>query len=83
VIEIVIDAVLVPSATDVAIRVTVGGFGGVAGAVYVTDAPDALVAGDTTPHVAPLQPAPDTAQLTPLPAESFATVAITVCVAPA
>jgi hypothetical protein len=74
---------LVPSATDVAVRVTVGGFGGAAGAVYVTDAPDALVSGDTTPHVAPLQPAPETAQLTPLAPASLATVAITVCVAPA
>jgi len=83
VIVIVIDADLVPSATEVAVTVTVGGFGGAAGAVYVTAAPDALVAGDTTPHVAALQPAPETAQLTPLPAASFATVAITVCVAPA
>jgi hypothetical protein len=80
---IVIDADLLPSATDVAVKFTVAGFGGAVGAVYVTDAPDALVAGDTAPHVAPLQPAPESAQLTPLAAESLATVAVTVCVAPA
>jgi len=77
------DADLLPSATDVAVNVTVAGFGGAAGAVYVTGAPDALVVGDTAPQVAPLQPAPESAQLTPLPAESFATVAAAVCVAPA
>jgi len=49
----------------------------------VTGAPDALVAGDTVPQVAPPQPVPESAHVTPLFAESFATVAITVCVAPA
>ena len=38
--------------------------------------PDALPAAERAPHVAPLQPAPDSAQVTPLPALSFVTVAV-------
>lgn len=38
--------------------------------------PDALLAAERVPHVAPLQLAPDRAQVTPLPALSFVTVAI-------
>jgi hypothetical protein len=79
---IVAAAVLVVSATDVAFRVTAAGVGTAAGAVYVTAAPEALVAGDTVPHVAPLQPAPLALQVTPLFAESPVTVAVKACVPP-
>ncbi len=43
-------------------------------------APDALVAGAMFPHAAPLHPRPDSVQLTPLFAESLATVAVKSCV---
>jgi hypothetical protein len=43
-------------------------------------APDAVVAGATDPHAAPLQPAPDTVQLTPLFWLSLVTLATNVCV---
>src|SRR5271163_1671504 len=39
-------------------------------------APDALVAAERVPQVAPLQPAPDRVQVTPLFALSFVTVAV-------
>ena len=78
----VVLADFVPSATDVAVNVTVAGLGTPTGAVYVTGAPDALDPGATVPHVGPLQPAPDKAQVTPLLPESFATVAVNVCVVP-
>jgi hypothetical protein len=42
----------------------------------VTAVPDALLAAERVPHVAPLQPAPDRAQVTPLPALSLVTVAV-------
>jgi hypothetical protein len=42
----------------------------------VTAVPDALLAAERVPHVAPLQPAPDSAQVTPLAALSFVTVAV-------
>ena len=48
----------------------------------MTAAPEALEAGDTIPQAAPLHPAPDTAQVTPLSAESFVTVAVSCCVRP-
>jgi hypothetical protein len=70
------------SATEVAVSVTVADDGTLTGAVYVTAAPDALVVGATVPHVAPLQPVPDTVQLTPLFCESFVTVAAKFAVAP-
>jgi hypothetical protein len=73
---IVVVAVFVASATEVAVTVTLAGVGAALGAVYVTGAPLALLNGDTLPHAAPLQPAPDTVQLTPLFAESFVTVAV-------
>jgi hypothetical protein len=76
-------AVLETSLTDVAVKVTAGGAGRLTGAVYVTAAPDALDAGATVPHVAPLQPAPDSVQLTPAFAESFVTVAVKLAVPPA
>jgi len=79
---IVVLADFVASATEVAVSATVAGLGTAAGAVYVTGAPDALDAGVTVPHVAPLQPAPDNVQVTPLLPESFVTVAMKVCVVP-
>lgn len=79
---IVVAAVFVTSATEVAVTVTVAGLGTVLGAVYVTGAPLALLDGNTLPHAAPVQPAPDTAQVTPLFAESFVTVAVNGWVCP-
>jgi hypothetical protein len=76
-------AVFVGSATALAVKVTAGGTGAFAGAVYVIAAPDALPAADSAPHAAPLHPLPDNVQLTPLFAESFATVAVKLVVAPA
>ena len=78
---IVADADFVVSATEVAFSVTVAGVGTAPGAVYVTAAPDALVVGATDPQAAPLHPVPVTVQVTPLFAESFATVAVKDCVA--
>jgi hypothetical protein len=66
---------LVPSATEVAVSATVPE-GTEAGAVYVIAAPDALDGLETLPHAAPLQPAPDSAHVTPLFALSFVTVAV-------
>ena len=62
---------LVPSVTDVAVSVTVAGFGAVAGALYVTEVVVALL---SVPQAVPLQPLPETDQLTPLFCESFCTV---------
>ena len=59
---------LVLSAIDVAVRVTVGGFGAVAGAVTVTDVVVTFV---NAPQEEPVQPLPDKAQVTPLVEESF------------
>lgn len=42
--------------------------------------PDALLAADRVPHAAPLQPAPDSVQVTPFAAESPCTVAVNACV---
>jgi hypothetical protein len=72
----VAEAVFVPSATEVAVTVTVAGLGTVAGAVYVTAAPDALLVGATEP------PPEETVQFTPLAAVSFTTVAVSIVVAP-
>jgi hypothetical protein len=66
---------LVPSATDVAVRVTPAGFGRLAGAVYVIAAPDALAVAESEPHLLPLQPAPESVHFTPLFCASFCTVA--------
>jgi hypothetical protein len=73
---IVAAADFVASDTDVAVSVTVAGFGTLAGAVYVIAVPEALDVVDKAPHVAPLHPLPDSAQVTPLFAESFATLAV-------
>ena len=69
-------AVFVPSATDVAVSVTLAGLGTDAGAVYVIATPDALLVAESVPQVAPLQPAPESAQVTPLFALSLATEAV-------
>jgi hypothetical protein len=45
-------------------------------------APEALEGADSVPHVAPLQPAPDNVQLTPLFCASLCTVALILCVVP-
>ena len=67
---------LAPSATEVAVRVTVAGAGTELGAVYVMATPEALEVAETVPHVAPLQPAPAKAQVTPLACASFETFAV-------
>ena len=46
-------------------------------------APDALDGADSMPHAAPLHPAPESAQVTPLLAGSFVTVALTWSIPPA
>jgi hypothetical protein len=79
---IVAEADFVVSATDVAVSVTVGGVGTFAGAVYVIATPEPLDAADNVPHVAPLQPAPESAHVTPLLAGSLVTVAVNGCAAP-
>jgi hypothetical protein len=45
-------------------------------------APEALDEADTAPQLEPLQPAPDSPQVTPLFCESFCTVAVNVWVPP-
>jgi hypothetical protein len=74
VIVMVAVADFVASVMEVAIRATVPD-GTEAGAVYVIEAPDALLAADSVPHAAPLHPAPDSPQVIPLFALSFITVA--------
>ena len=78
----VVPADFVASATAVAVSVTVAGLGTAPGAVYVTGVPEALDAGATVPHAAPLHPAPDSVHVTPLFPESFATIAVNACVVP-
>jgi len=73
---IVAFADLVASSTAVAVSVTVGGFGTVAGAVYTTAAPDAAVAPESVPQAVPVQPGPESAHDVPLLFGSFATVAV-------
>ena len=58
-------ALFVLSVTEVAVSVTPGGTGTLTGAVYVTATPEALAAGATVPHVAPLHPVPDNVHVTP------------------
>jgi len=65
-IVIVAEAYFVPSLTDVAVIVTVGGLGTVAGAVKVTGVPDALDKLESAPQAAPVQPVPDNTHVTPL-----------------
>jgi len=73
---------LVLSATAIAVSTTVAGLGRPAGAVKVIDIPDALELADSVPQLAPLQPAPETDQLTPLFWLSPDTVAVKVVFAP-
>ena len=68
---IVAAADLVPSATEVAVRVTVAGDGTFAGAVYVMAVPEALEVAESVPQVTPVQPVPESDQVTPLFCESF------------
>ena len=72
------EAVFVVSATDVAVRTTFKVTPGGPGAVYVVGAPLAVAAGETDPHVAPLQVM---LQVTPLPDASLLTVAVNCAVA--
>lgn len=81
VIVIVAAADFVPSVTDVAVIVTVAGLGTVPGAVYMIAVPDALVVADSEPQ--PFAVAHERAQVTPLLALSFVTVAVTACIFPA
>jgi hypothetical protein len=71
---------LLVSVTDLAVSVTTAGVGTLAGAVYVIAVPEALDVVDSVPQVAPEQPAPVNAHVTPLFWESFATVAVKVVV---
>jgi hypothetical protein len=73
---IVADALSPLLDTDVAVRVTVPAELALAGEVYVTAAPEADEVGETVPHPAPLQLAPESVQVTPLFCESFVTVAV-------
>src|SRR6201996_727372 len=79
--EIDAAADFVPSEREVAVSVIIP-VGIAPGAVYVTATPDALDAGETVPHAAPVQLVPDSVQFTPLFAESFCSVAANVCVPP-
>jgi hypothetical protein len=79
---IIAAAVFAEFAAEVAVSVTVGGAGILVGAVYLIDAPDALAPADKVPQALPLQPVPDSAQVTPRFCESFCTVAAKVCVPP-
>ncbi len=73
---------LVVSATEVALIVTAGFAGSAAGAVYVEGAPLAVAAGATVPHPGEHEVPPwVSAQVTPLFAGSFRTVAVYCCVA--
>jgi hypothetical protein len=60
---IVAVALFVVSLTEVAVSATVAGLGTAAGALYVTELVVMLV---SEPQVAPLQPVPERAQVTPL-----------------
>jgi hypothetical protein len=80
VIVIVALATLLPSATEVAVNVTVAGEGAAPGALYVIATPDLLVLEDNVPHVFPEQPAPVNVQFTPLFCASFCSVAVKDCV---
>ena len=53
---------LLVSRFDVAVRVTLAGLGSDAGAVYVTEVAVTLL---SVPQLAPLHPAPESAQVTP------------------
>jgi hypothetical protein len=75
----VAETVRVLSATDFAVNVTVAGAGTLAGAVYVMATPEALEAAESVPQAAPLHPAPESDQVTPLFCASLETVAVKFC----
>ena len=79
-IVMVADAERVVSLTEVAVMVTAGIAGMLAGAVYVTAPPDALELAERLPHIAPLQLVPESDQAIPLFCESLLTVAVRACV---
>jgi hypothetical protein len=58
-------AFFVGAAIEVAVKVTVAGFGTVAGAEYVMGTPEALVVAERVPQALPVQPLPASVQLTP------------------
>jgi hypothetical protein len=74
--SVIVAPVFVESAIDVAVSVTVGGFGTAAGAVYITGAPEAVVMLESVPHAAAVQPAPASVQAVPLFCGSSSTVAV-------
>jgi hypothetical protein len=82
-VEIVIVAIadFVVSATDVAVNITTGGLGSAPGAVYTMGVPEALVAADKPPQVAPPHSAPARVHVTPAFEGSPVTVAVKVVVA--
>jgi hypothetical protein len=82
VIVIVAVADFVPSATEIALSVRFAELGTAGGAVYVTEAPEALELAERVPQVAPLHPEPASIQLTPLALLSFATVAVNIAACP-
>ena len=51
--------------SEVAVSFTVGGLGTFAGAVYLRDVPDAVEVAESVPQAEPLQPAPESFQVTP------------------
>jgi hypothetical protein len=77
---IVAVALLLLFVTEVAVSVTVAGFGTLLGARYVIGTPDALEVADSVPQALPVHPAPDSLQVTPRFAESLRTVAVNCCV---
>ncbi len=69
----------VGSATEVAVRTTTAGDGTAPGAAYVTLVGLTFI---SVPQVAPAQPVPESAHVTPRPVESPATDAVKSCVRP-
>jgi hypothetical protein len=69
-------------AAEVAVRVTVAGFGTEAGAVYVMGTPELLEVAEREPHVAPLQPEPLSDHRTLLLRRVVVTVAVNCCLPP-
>jgi uncharacterized membrane protein len=80
-IVIVTDALFVESVTDVAVTVTVAGFGIVVGAVYVVAVPLGVEVAEKLPHVAGAVVVQVTVHFTPALALSFVTVALKLAVA--
>ena len=77
VMVIVAEADFVGSLIEVAVRVTVAGFGMFAGALKVTDDVVTVV---RAPHVLPLHPAPESAQVVPAFLKSFCVLEVKACV---